>query len=106
VRINILREVQLGETRVAIIPDGVARLVKHGADVDVEAGLGQEAGFRDEAYAAVGARVVADRQALLASADLLLRLHKPAAEEVSLLKSGCIHVSFLNPLRPQSSFSN
>jgi NAD(P) transhydrogenase subunit alpha len=96
-KICIPKEVQPGETRVAVIPDGVARLVKLGAEVEVEAGLGQEAGFSDDAYTAAGARLAADRRSLLSAADLLLRLHKPAVEEVSLLKSGCIHVSFLDP---------
>ena len=47
--------------------------------------------------AAEGATIEADRDALLGSADMILRLRKPETDEVAKLKSGCIHVSYLDP---------
>ena len=65
--------------------------------MEVEAGLGLRAGFADAAYTAAGATITADRKALLGSGDMVLRLRKPPVGEIALLKSGCIHVSLLDP---------
>jgi NAD(P) transhydrogenase subunit alpha len=80
-----------------MVPANVARLVKLGAVVEVEAGLGVPAGLADEAYVAAGAAIAQDRQSLLAGADLVLRVRKPPLEEVPLLKPGSVHISFLDP---------
>lgn len=96
-KIGILKETYPGETRVALVPEHVARLVKRGAEVEVESGLGTASGHPDASYAAAGAKVSPDRPSLIRSADLVLRLRKPTLEEVSWLKPGCVHVSFLDP---------
>jgi H+-translocating NAD(P) transhydrogenase subunit alpha len=96
-KICIPKETHPGESRVAMTPDHVAKLVKRGAQMEVEAGLGSGSGHADVAYASAGATVTADHAALLSSADLLLRLRKPPLEEVGLLKRGLLHVSYLDP---------
>ena len=93
----IPRETQPGENRVSATPEPVKHLVRLGADVVVEAGAGVGAGFSDADFEAAGASIGSDRSALLANADMLLRLRKPELAEISQLKSGCIHVSYLDP---------
>jgi len=95
--IAIPKEVHSGEQRVAFIPSSVDRLVKKGAQVIIEAGLGASIGISDEEYKKAGATTESNRQALLSSADIVLRLRKPPVEEVPLLKKGSIHISFLDP---------
>src|SRR5690606_10762007 len=56
-RIGVLKEAASGERRVALTPDGAARLVRRGLEVVVEAGAGEGAWFSDEAYGAAGAIV-------------------------------------------------
>ena len=96
-RLAIPRETHPGENRASVTPETVKKLVRLGADLAIESGTGAGAGFSDEAYAAEGASVVTDRDALLGSADMVLRLRKPDLEEVAKLKPGCIHVSYLDP---------
>ncbi len=96
-KISVPRETHPGESRAPLTPDSAAKLVKLGAQLEVEAGLGVAAGFADEAYAKAGATVVTDRKTLLSTGDIVLRLRKPPAEEISLLKSGSIHASLLDP---------
>ena len=93
----IPRETQPGENCVSATPETVKKLVRLGAEVVVEAGAGVGAGFSDADFEAAGASIGSDRAALLASADMLLRLRKPELAEISQLKSGCIHVSYLDP---------
>ena len=85
------------EPRAAVTPETAARLVKLGAAVAVESGIGAGANYPDAAYEKAGATVRGDRAAALHEADLVLRVRQPPAEEVALLKEGAIHISFLDP---------
>jgi NAD(P) transhydrogenase subunit alpha len=96
-QIFVPRETHPGELRVPLIPDNVKKLVDKGAEITVEAGMGSPSGHADSAYESAGAKVSMDRDATLATADMVLRLRKPPLEEIAKLKRGCIHVSFLDP---------
>ncbi|HQN00111.1 MAG TPA: NAD(P)(+) transhydrogenase (Re/Si-specific) subunit alpha, partial [Candidatus Hydrogenedentes bacterium] len=75
--IFVPKETAPGETRAAATPDAVARLVKLGANVSVETGLGAASGFPDDLYVQAGASVNDDRAVLLAGADAVIRVRKP-----------------------------
>ena len=79
------------------MPAAVAKLVKLGAVVEVEEGVGKTIHVADADYISAGANVVSDRRAGLASADIVLRLQKPSIAEIGSLKPGCIHISYLDP---------
>ena len=96
-KISVPRETHPGETRAPLTPDSAAKLVKLGAQVEVEAGLGRAAGFPDDAYAKAGATLATDRKAIVSSGDIVLRLRKPPVEEIPWLKQGAIHASLLDP---------
>ena len=95
--IAVPKEVHESETRVSMIPEHVAKLVKVGAEVSIESGLGQTLRIVDEEYTKAGASVSTDRSALIQNADMVLRIRKPAAQEVELMKPGCIYISLLDP---------
>jgi len=59
--------------------------------------MGLGSGYRDGEYTEAGAGVSSDRAGMLGGADIVLRIRKPDLEEVSLLKSGCVHISYLDP---------
>jgi len=96
-RLGILKEAQPGENRAALIPADAKKLVRLGAEVEVESGCGLAAGFADEEYAEAGASIRSDRGAVMAAADIVLRLAKPSLDEVAALQPGAIHVSYLDP---------
>src|SRR5450432_2011204 len=96
-KISIPSETHLGENRAPLTPDSAAKLVKLGAQVEVEAGLGLAAGFPDAAYLKAGAIITMDHNSLLATGDMVLRLRKPLAAEIGLLKPGSVHASLLDP---------
>ncbi|MEZ5501779.1 MAG: Re/Si-specific NAD(P)(+) transhydrogenase subunit alpha [Halioglobus sp.] len=96
-RIAIPRETHPGENRVPITPAHAKKLCSMGADLVIEAGMGLGSGFSDSEYTAAGASIARDRDELLRSADLLLRLRKPQLEEIALMKRGAIHISYLDP---------
>ncbi len=101
-KIAVAKENELGELRVAQVPDTVSRLVKQGFEVWVEAGAGLGAGYDDAAYETVGAKVIADPALLWREADILLKVNPPGKRdgwsEIDWLKPEATLISFLNPL--------
>lgn len=95
------KENDASEPRAAVTPDSASRLIKLGAEVAVEIGIGARAGFSDEAYKEAGAKVRDDRAAALGAADIVLRVRPPESSEVSSLKAGAIHISFLDPFNEE-----
>ena len=102
--LGVPKESVSGEHRVALIPESVARLVKAGVTVQVEHGAGFAAGFTDAAYQAAGATLAA-APALLAAADLVCKVQKPTATEVSHMKAGAHLVSLLAPATSAESIA-
>lgn len=97
-KIAIVREARSAERRVAGTPDTVSRLIsKLGFTVIVESGAGIAAGFLDEAFAAAGAEIVADKAAAWSAADVVLKVNPPEADEVGLLRTGATLMSFVWP---------
>ena len=99
------KEILPGENRVPIIPDTVKKLCRLGATISIESGLGIKSGFTDKEYEEAGAAVSPERAQLIQSADMLLRLRKPSLGEVTLMKEGCVHVSYLDPFNDKELVS-
>ncbi len=101
-KIAVAKENELGELRVAQVPDTVSRLVKQGFEVWVETGAGVGAGYDDAAYETAGAKIIADPALLWGETDIVLKVNPPAKRdgwsEIDWLKPGATLISFLNPL--------
>lgn len=102
-KVAVPREITEGETRVAVTPDVVERLVKKGFEVLVEAGAGEAAYFPDAEYQEAGATLVEGAEALWGQADLVLKIHAPCERsggkhELELLREGAGLVALLFPL--------
>ncbi len=93
------KELSDKEKRIALTPILTKKFVQLGADVRFASGLGSFLGLSDDVYQSAGATAVKDDQELLMSADMILRVGKPSAKEVKLLKSECLSISFLDPFR-------
>jgi len=96
--IAVLCETEAGEARVALMPDSVQKLIAQKASVSVESGAGMGAARTDDDYRAAGASVSEDRNALLASADVLVVINRPAKEDFTSLKPSAVVLGFLRPL--------
>jgi len=96
-RIAVIKESYPGERRVPLIPATAEKLVKLGVELVIESGLGQSCRFEDANYEKAGASISVSRRDLIQSADIVLRLRKPPADEIELMRKGCIHVSYLDP---------
>jgi NAD(P) transhydrogenase subunit alpha len=96
-RIAVPRERAPRETRVALVPESVAKLIKAGATVVIEHDAGLAAGFPDAQYTTSGATIAADYTTAVAGAELICRVQPPSAADAPQLPNGCAVVSYWQP---------
>ena len=94
-RIGVAREIKQREYRVALTPAGALELVQRGHEVTVEQDAGVGSGFTDDAYTAVGARI-ASVDEVWSSAELLLKVKEPIAEEYGRLREDLTLFTYLH----------
>ncbi|OLP19659.1 NAD(P) transhydrogenase subunit alpha [Leptolyngbya sp. 'hensonii'] len=102
-KLAVVKEIEVGERRVALIPDAVSRLTKQGIEVWVEAGAGERSWFADSLYESAGAKIVADAAMIWGEADVVLKVgplqeREDGCHEVDLMHAGQTLISFLDPL--------
>lgn len=86
------------DSRVSIIPETVAALLKLGIkEVFIETSAGERSGFRDADYTAQGAQI-ASEQDIFSKADLVLKINPLSAEQTPKLRAGQMLLGQYNPL--------
>jgi NAD(P) transhydrogenase subunit alpha len=96
-KIGALTEVFAGENRVAMTPDSALQLMKLGHHCCIQAGAGAKAGFSDALYAAAGVEVLPGAAAVVAAADVLVKVRGPEPAEAEMLRAGQTLISFFWP---------
>jgi NAD(P) transhydrogenase subunit alpha len=94
-QIGVPAETAAGETRVAVTPETVKKLIAQGHAVRVQAGAGVRASVTDDAFVAAGAEIC-DAAAAFGS-PIVLKVVAPSAQEITHLASGAALVGMLNP---------
>src|SRR3954462_6981147 len=98
VRVGVVAESGADERRVALVPKAVGPLVNSGVTVVVEAGAGERALLPDDLYTEAGA-TIGDAW----SADIVVKVAPPTADEVAKLRSGQTLIGFLAPRNADNS---
>ena len=108
--IAVTRELVAGEKRVSLCPDNVQSLIEAGAELWVEQSAGVQAGFSDDNYQSVGAKIISDRDKIFASADIIVQVQsfgsntENAEQDLKRLKSKQIVIGMMDPLaQPQAA---
>lgn len=96
-KIAVPRESDAVETRVSATPDTIKKLIGFGATVTVEKNAGASARILDADYEAAGATIAADAAATLKDADVVLKVRRPNADELKLMKSGAMVIATMDP---------
>jgi NAD(P) transhydrogenase subunit alpha len=110
-RLLIPRETTPLETRVALVPETVARLAKAGFEVVVESGAGVAASFPDEAYQQAGATLVPGAREAYARAEMVVKVREPigspslGVHEADLVPEGATLIAFLGRDRQSEAVS-
>ena len=103
-RVGVPKEIKNHEYRVGLVPSSVLELVHHGHEVIVQQGAGLGAGLTDEDYIAAGATMIETADEIFASADMIVKVKEPLAEERKKLRPGQILFTYLHlaPDAPQT----
>ena len=96
-KIGALKEIFIGEQRVALTPESAAQLQKLGHDCMIEKGAGKAAGFSDAQYKAAGVVVAATAAALTKASDLIVKVRPPSEAEVKRLSATKTLISLFYP---------
>src|ERR1700676_2464066 len=93
-KIAVAKEIDPSEPRVAVSPDTVKKYKTLGVDIAVEPGAGIKSGFPDSEFTAAGATVSADA---LKDADIVIKVKRPEASELSHYKRGALVIAIMDP---------
>jgi len=94
-KVLVCREKDPLETRVALIPDDIKKLIAMGFSFTVVSGAGEKSGFSDAAYEKVGATIIPNEEKGFADSEIVLRIMKP--DSAKGLKPDTLHLSYLDP---------
>ena len=93
-KIAVAKEIDPSEPRVAASPDTVKKFKALGAEIAVEPGAGVKSGLPDSEFTAAGATVSADA---LKDADIIIKVKRPEASELSQYKRGALVIAIMDP---------
>ena len=102
--IGIPSETKPGEMRVAMVPDNVQAMIEKGAEVFLQTGAGERAGYSDGEYEAAGAKLVADRSQIFDNSRIILQVQSFGANiengdaDLGSLRAGLLVIGMMDPL--------
>jgi alanine dehydrogenase len=95
-RIGVPREIKVHEYRVGLVPAGVRELTAAGHEVFVESGAGGGIGVDDAHFEACGAKVLRTASEVFKTAEMIVKVKEPQAEECLMLRPGQILFTYLH----------
>ncbi|MFC3502018.1 alanine dehydrogenase [Micromonospora krabiensis] len=95
-KVGIPREVKNHEYRVAITPAGVNEFTRSGHQVFIESGAGVGSSISDDDFAAAGAKILPTADEVWDTADLVLKVKEPIAEEYHRMREGQVLFTYLH----------
>src|SRR5271169_61651 len=93
-KIAVAKEIDPSEPRVAASPDTVKKIKALGVDIAVEPGAGIKSGLPDSEFTAAGAIISTDA---LKDADIIIKVKRPEASELSSYKRGALVIAIMDP---------
>jgi len=94
--IGVPKEIKNHEYRVGLTPPSVKECVKHGHSVLVQSSAGQGIGASDADYEAVGANIITTAEEIFATAEMIVKVKEPQANERAMLRVGQILYTYLH----------
>ncbi|MEM9423036.1 MAG: alanine dehydrogenase [Pseudomonadota bacterium] len=95
-RVGVPKEIKNHEYRVGLTPESVSEFTTHGHEVTVETGAGLGIGATDDAYAAAGATIAPDAEAVFEEAKLIVKVKEPQAVERARLRQDHVLYAYLH----------
>jgi alanine dehydrogenase len=94
--VGVPREIKNNEFRVAITPAGVHELTRRGHDVVIEKDAGVGSSITDDEFVAAGAKILDTADEVWETAELVLKVKEPIAEEYGRMRKGQTLFTYLH----------
>ena len=94
--IGVPKEIKLQEHRVGLTPESVKILTEKGHDVLVQNNGGFEAGFTNEDYKKVGAKILNDAADIFKQAEIIVKVKEPQINEVQMIRENQVIYTYLH----------
>ncbi|OAI47628.1 alanine dehydrogenase [Gammaproteobacteria bacterium SCGC AG-212-F23] len=94
--IGVPKEIKNNEFRVGLVPSSVRELVANGHQVLVQHNAGIGIGLDDDSYRLAGAKIIDTAAEIFNSAEMIVKVKEPQAEECRLLRKNQILFTYLH----------
>ena len=95
-KIGVPREIKPQENRIGLTPESVKSLVSNGHEVLIENNGGFEAGFDNDQYKSVGAKIVEKAADIFNDAEIIVKVKEPLSNEVKMIRENQIVFTYLH----------
>ena len=95
-KIGVPKEIKPQENRIGLTPDSVKVLISEGHEVLVEENGGFEAGFDNNQYKSVGAKIIDKAEDIFSEAEIIVKVKEPQSNEVKMIKENQIVYTYLH----------
>ena len=94
--IGVPKEIKLQEHRIGLTPDSVKTLTDKGHEVLVQNNGGFEAGFTNQDYKNVGAKILDNAKDIFKQAEIIVKVKEPQMNEVAMIRENQIIYTYLH----------
>ena len=95
-KIGVPKEIKPQENRIGLTPESVKSLVSNGHEVLVENNGGFEAGFDNDQYKSVGAKIIDKAEDIFNDAEIIVKVKEPLSNEVKMIRENQIVFTYLH----------
>jgi len=95
-KIGVPKEIKPQENRIGLTPDSVKILTSNGHEVLVESNGGFEAGFYNDQYKNVGAKIIDKAEDIFNDTDIIVKVKEPLLNEVKMIRENQIIFTYLH----------
>ena len=95
-KIGVPKEIKPQENRIGLTPKSVKILCSNGHEVLIENNGGFEAGFDNDQYKKMGAKIVNKAEDIFNDAEIIVKVKEPLSNEVKMLRENQIIFTYLH----------
>ena len=95
-KIGIPKEIKPQESRIGLTPESVKQLTSLGHEVLIQSNGGFEAGFEDEQYKSVGAKIINKAEDIFDDSEIIVKVKEPLSNEVKMIRENQIIFTYLH----------
>ena len=95
-KIGAPKEIKPQENRIGLTPDSVKILTSNGHEVLIENNGGFEAGFYNDQYKRVGAKIIDKAEDIFNDSDIIVKVKEPLSNEVKMIRENQIVFTYLH----------